>query len=86
MRPSREVAFFELLGGGKRDAGWDRSGMTHHRLAILPGVTQHDISVVPALAATVMPFLPAPGADMHPLLAGIPGRRSLPMVERSMRS
>ena len=48
---------FALLGGGLRDAGWDRSGMTHHRLAILPGVTHYDINVVPALSAAVIPFL-----------------------------
>jgi len=49
--PSHAVEFFGLLGGGKRDAGWDHSGMTHHRLAILPGVTHYDINVVPALSA-----------------------------------
>ncbi len=37
LPPSHAVEFFELLGGGQRDANWDRSGMTHHRLAILPG-------------------------------------------------
>lgn len=57
MPPSHAVEFFSLLGGGRRDAGWDRSGMTHHRLAILPGVTHYDINVVPALSATVIPFL-----------------------------
>jgi hypothetical protein len=46
-----------LLGGGQRDANWDRSGMTHHRLAILPGVTHYDINGVPALSAAVIPFL-----------------------------
>jgi pimeloyl-ACP methyl ester carboxylesterase len=55
--PSHAVEFFELLGGGQRDAGFDRSGMTHHRLAILPGVTHYDINVVPALSAAVVPFL-----------------------------
>src|SRR2546425_11555303 len=55
--PSHAVEFFGLLGGGKRDANWDRSGMTHHRLAILPGLTHYDINVAPALSAAVMPFL-----------------------------
>ena len=58
--PSHTVEFFELLGGGKRDAGWDRSGMTHHRLAILPGLTHYDINVAPALSAAVIPFLDTP--------------------------
>ena len=44
MPPSHAVEFFALLGGGQRDASWDRSGMTHHRLAILPGVTHYDIT------------------------------------------
>jgi pimeloyl-ACP methyl ester carboxylesterase len=57
MPPSHAVEFFGLLGGGHRDASWDRSGMTHHRLAILPGVTHYDINVVPALSAAVIPFL-----------------------------
>jgi pimeloyl-ACP methyl ester carboxylesterase len=57
MPPSHVVEFFELLGGGKRDANWDRSGMTMHRMAILPGVTHYDINVVPALSAAVTPFL-----------------------------
>jgi len=57
MPPSHAVEFFGLLGGGQRDAGWDRSGMTHHRLAILPGVTHYDINVVSELSAAVIPFL-----------------------------
>jgi pimeloyl-ACP methyl ester carboxylesterase len=59
LPPSHAVEFFELLGGGKRDASWDRSGMTRHRLAILPGVRHYDINAVPALAQTVIPFLDA---------------------------
>jgi pimeloyl-ACP methyl ester carboxylesterase len=57
LPPSHTVEFFKLLGGGLRDANWDRSGMTHHRLAILPGATHYDINVQPALAAAVIPFL-----------------------------
>jgi pimeloyl-ACP methyl ester carboxylesterase len=57
MPPSHAVEFFELLGGGQRDAGFDHSGMTPHRLAILPGVTHYDINIVPALSAAVVPFL-----------------------------
>jgi hypothetical protein len=40
-----------------RDANWDRSGMTHHRLAILPGLTHYDINVSTQLAQTIIPFL-----------------------------
>ena len=57
LPPSHAVEFFGLLGGGKRDANWDRSGMTHHRLAILPGVTHYDINVAPLLSAVANPFL-----------------------------
>jgi pimeloyl-ACP methyl ester carboxylesterase len=57
LPPSHAVQFFELLGGGKRDASWDRSGMTQHRLAILPGATHYDINVSPALAEVVLRFL-----------------------------
>jgi pimeloyl-ACP methyl ester carboxylesterase len=57
LPPSHSVEFFSLLGGGRRDANWDRSGMTHHRLAILPGLTHYDINVSPTLAQTVIPFL-----------------------------
>jgi pimeloyl-ACP methyl ester carboxylesterase len=57
LPPSHAVEFFGLLGGGKRDASWDRSGMTPHRLAILPGLTHYDINLSPAVSETVLPFL-----------------------------
>jgi pimeloyl-ACP methyl ester carboxylesterase len=60
VRTSHAVLFFELLGGGKKDAGWDGSGMSNARLAILPGVTHYTMFSSPALASTVTPFLDAP--------------------------
>jgi pimeloyl-ACP methyl ester carboxylesterase len=60
--PAHAAEFFGLLGGGERDAGWDRSEMPVSRLAILPGMTHYDIFNSPALVSAVTPFLDAPGA------------------------
>ena len=60
VRTAHAVEFFELLGGGKTDAGWDGSGMSNARLAILPATTHYNIFSSPALASTVTPFLDAP--------------------------
>jgi pimeloyl-ACP methyl ester carboxylesterase len=60
VRTAHAVEFFELLGGGRKDAGWDGSGMSNARLAILPGLTHYNIFSSPALAPTVTPFLDAP--------------------------
>ncbi len=60
VRTSHTVQFFELLGGGQHDAGWDGSGMSNARLAILPGITHYDIGAAPILASTIIPFLDAP--------------------------
>jgi pimeloyl-ACP methyl ester carboxylesterase/uncharacterized protein YndB with AHSA1/START domain len=60
VRTAHAVEFFDLLGGGQRDADWDRSGMSNARLAVLPGTTHYDIFSSPALAAAVIPFLDAP--------------------------
>ncbi|ABP55798.1 alpha/beta fold hydrolase [Salinispora tropica] len=59
------VEFYGLLGGGHRDAGWDGTGRSAARLAVLPGLTHYDILSSPALPAAVLPFL------THP--AGPPG-------------
>jgi len=64
VRTAHAVQLFELLGGGKKDGGWDGSGMSNARLAILPGLTHYSIFSSPALPASVTPFLDAamPGA------------------------
>ncbi len=60
VRTSHAVAFFERLGGGQKDAGWDGSGMSTAQLAILPATTHYGIFMSPLLATTVAPFLDAP--------------------------
>lgn len=60
VRTSHAVQFFELLGGGKKDGGWDGSGISTARLAILPGLTHYTVFSSPLLPATVAPFLDAP--------------------------
>ena len=57
--PAYSARFFELLGGGKTDGGWDGSGMSSSRLAILPGVTHYNIFSSPLLVSIVRPFLDA---------------------------
>ena len=56
-RPEHVVKFYQLLGGGLKDAGWQRENMARNRLAILPGLTHYDISLSPLLPAVVLPFL-----------------------------
>jgi pimeloyl-ACP methyl ester carboxylesterase len=58
--PSHAAAFFELLGGGKADPGWDGAHMPQARLAILPATTHYNIIDSPALAPAIIPFLDAP--------------------------
>jgi pimeloyl-ACP methyl ester carboxylesterase len=60
--PAHAVEVFGLLGGGKRDPGWDGSGRPSSQLAILPGLTHYTIGNAPALAAAVIPFLDGPAA------------------------
>lgn len=56
-RPEHIVDFYQLLGGGLRDAGWNREHMSQNRLAILPDLTHYEIFFAPAMVATVLPFL-----------------------------
>jgi pimeloyl-ACP methyl ester carboxylesterase len=57
--PEHEIKFYQLLGGGLRDAGWQREHMSKHRLAIIPDATHYDITDSPLLVPTVLPFLNA---------------------------
>lgn len=57
MRPEHIVEFYHLLGGGLRDAGWQREHMSKNRLAILPDLTHYEIFSSPRLAEAVLPFL-----------------------------
>ncbi len=57
VKTAHAVEFFELLGGGRRDAGWDGSGMSNARLCILPGATHYNIFSSPELARAIIRFL-----------------------------
>lgn len=56
-RPEHEVKFFQLLGGGQKDGGWQRENMSKNRLAILPGRTHYDIFFSPELISTALTFI-----------------------------
>jgi pimeloyl-ACP methyl ester carboxylesterase len=55
--PSHAVELFGLLGGGKKDAGWDGSGRPKSQLAIVPGKTHYNLFSDPELARTAIAFL-----------------------------
>jgi pimeloyl-ACP methyl ester carboxylesterase len=57
IRPDHIVRFYQLLGGGLRDAGWMREHMSKNRLAILPDLTHYEVFMSPLLATTALPFL-----------------------------
>jgi len=51
------VSFYHLLGGGLKDAGWQREHLSKNRLAILPNVTHYEMAASPALVSTAVAFL-----------------------------
>lgn len=57
IRPDHIVRFYQLLGGGLRDAGWMREHLSRNRLAILPDLTHYEVFMSPLLATTALPFL-----------------------------
>lgn len=56
-RPEHIVKFYQLLGGGLQDAGWQREHMSQNRLAIIPNVTHYEMGLAPEMVATALPFL-----------------------------
>ncbi|HEX4920787.1 MAG TPA: hypothetical protein VFV92_08610 [Candidatus Bathyarchaeia archaeon] len=58
LPPSHAVAFFNLLGDGSKDAGWNGEHLIPSQLAILPGATHYNIfSRADLLLPVLTPFL-----------------------------
>jgi pimeloyl-ACP methyl ester carboxylesterase len=58
LPPSHAVAFFTLLGGGLKDAGWNGEHLVPSQLAILPGATHYNIQLrADLLLPVLVPFL-----------------------------
>jgi len=53
------IKFYQLLGGGQKDAGWQREHLSQNRLAIIPNVTHYEMGEAPEMVATALPFLDA---------------------------
>jgi pimeloyl-ACP methyl ester carboxylesterase len=60
-RPEHIVKFYQLLGGGLKDAGWQREHMSQNRLAIIPNITHYEMGLAPELVDTALPFLDGQG-------------------------
>jgi len=57
IRLEHIVKFYQLLGGGLMDAGWQREHMSQNRLAILPNLTHYEMGVAPQMTVTALSFL-----------------------------
>ena len=57
FRPEHIVKFYQMLGGGLKDAGWQREHMSVNRLAIIPNVTHYEMGLAPQMVETALPFL-----------------------------
>ena len=57
MRPDHIVEFYQLLGGGKRDAGLDGSLRSPNRLAIIPNTTHYTLLGSAAVTEFASDFL-----------------------------
>src|SRR6267143_4608953 len=61
FRPEHIVKFYQLLGGGLKDTGWQREHMSQNRLAILPNVTHYEMGLAPQMVDAALPFLNGQG-------------------------
>src|SRR6267142_1400706 len=61
FRPEHIVKFYQLLGGGLKDAGWQREHLSQNRLSILPNITHYEMGLAPQLVDTALPFLNGQG-------------------------
>jgi pimeloyl-ACP methyl ester carboxylesterase len=59
VRPDHIARFYQLLGGGLKDAGWQREHMSRNRLAILPNLTHYETGLAPEMTRTALTFLDA---------------------------
>jgi pimeloyl-ACP methyl ester carboxylesterase len=57
IRPTHIVEFYQMLGGGLKDAGWQREHMAQNRLAILPDLTHYETFMAPETFRIARPFL-----------------------------
>ena len=76
IRPEHIVKFYQLLGGGLKDAGWQREHMSQNRLAILPNMTHYDIFLGTEVTEIALPFLdgmrrPRPGTSRSAGLSSV---------------
>ena len=65
IRPEHIVSFYQLLGGGLKDAGWQREHMAGNRLAILPDLTHYDTGLAPEMTRTALTFLDRESRPAH---------------------
>jgi pimeloyl-ACP methyl ester carboxylesterase len=61
IRLDHAVKFYQLLGGGLKDAGWQRENMSQNRLVIIPNLTHYEMGLAPQLVDTALPFLDGEG-------------------------
>jgi pimeloyl-ACP methyl ester carboxylesterase len=61
IRLEHAVRFYQLLGGGLKDAGWQREHMSMNRLAILPNLTHYEMGLAPQMIDAALPFLNGEG-------------------------